>query len=93
MIRVLDGIANDFKLIFDSFYGGKVDNNSDGRDLLWNEYITYLKTLQGLNALQNVDSATDVKIIQGAESDSVYVEVAVQPVDSVEKVYMKVTVR
>ncbi|MEK3722311.1 phage tail sheath family protein [Paenibacillus sp. FSL H8-0034] len=93
VIRVLDGIANDFKLIFDSFYGGKVDNNSDGRDLLWNEYITYLKTLQGLNALQNVDSATDVKIIQGAESDSVYVEVAVQPVDSVEKVYMKVTVR
>lgn len=93
VVRVLDGIANDFKRIFDQFYGGKVDNNSDGRELLWNEYITYLKTLQGLNALQNVNSATDVKIVQGTESDSVYVEVAVQPVDSIEKVYMKVTVK
>lgn len=92
VIRVLDGIANDFKKIFDLYYGGKIDNNADGRDLLWNEYITYLKTLEGLNALQNVNSATDVKIIQGTDADSVYVEVAVQPVDSIEKVYMKVSV-
>ena len=31
--------------------------------------------------------------IQGIEADSVYVELNVQPVDAVEKIYMKVTVK
>ena len=93
VIRVLDGINNDFKRIFESFFIGKVDNNADGRNLLRGECNSYLNTLQGINAVQNFDSQSDVLVSEGNEGDSVYVEVGVQPVDSVEKIYMKVTVQ
>lgn len=93
VIRVLDGINNDFKRIFDTFYIGKVDNNDDGRNLLRNECNTYMNTLQGINAIQNFDPSTDVTVLPGVDSDGVYAEVDVQPVDSIEKVYMKVTVK
>ncbi|WP_282938988.1 phage tail sheath family protein [Paenibacillus sp. RC67] len=93
VIRVLDGINNDFKRIFESFFIGKVDNNADGRNLLRGECNSYLNTLQGINAVQNFDSQSDVVVLEGSEADSVYVEVGVQPVDSVEKIYMKVTVQ
>lgn len=93
VIRVLDGINNDFKRIFESFYIGKVDNDADGRNLLRNECNTYMNTLQGINAIQNFDSSTDVLILPGNESDAVYAEVDVQPVDAIEKIYMKVKVK
>lgn len=93
VIRVLDGIANDLKRIFETFYLGKVDNNEDGRNLLKNETITYMNSLQGMNAIQEFDSQKDVSFSEGSESDSVYAEVAAKPVDSVEKIYMKVKVK
>lgn len=93
VIRVLDGIANDIKRIFETFYIGKVSNDHDGRNLLWNEVVTYLRTLQANAAIQNFNSQTDVNVIQGQDADSVYVELHVQPVDSIEKIYMKVTVK
>lgn len=93
VIRVLDGINNDFKRIFESYYIGKVDNNDDGRNLLRNECNSYMNTLQGINAIQNFDSSSDVIVLPGNDSDSVYAEVNVQPVDAIEKVYMKVTVK
>jgi len=93
VIRVLDGINNDFKKIFETFYIGKVDNNDDGRNLLRNECNTYMNTLQGINAIQNFDPSTDVIVLPGHDSDSVYSEVNVQPVDAIEKVYMEVKVK
>ncbi|BBI32043.1 phage tail sheath family protein [Cohnella abietis] len=92
IIRVLDGIGNDFKRIYESFYIGKVDNNADGRNLLKSECINYLDALQQAAAIQNFESA-DVIVLPGADSDSVYVELHVQPVDAIEKVYMKVKVK
>jgi len=32
-------------------------------------------------------------VTQGSDSDSVYVEIHAQPIDSIEKIYMKVTVK
>ncbi|MNI85312.1 Phage tail sheath protein [compost metagenome] len=93
VIRVLDGIGNDFKRIFETFYIGKVDNNADGRSLFWNECAKYLDTLVSINAIQNFESQDDLKVIQGNDSESIVVEVNIQPVDSIEKIYMKVTVK
>lgn len=93
VIRVLDGINQDIKRIFEKFYIGKVDNNTDGRNLLRNELNNYLLMLQNVNAIQNFDAQKDVTIQAGSDSDSVYVEVHVQPVDSIEKIYMKVQVK
>ncbi|MGO4545798.1 phage tail sheath family protein [Paenibacillus sp. 2TAB23] len=93
VIRVLDGIANDFKQIFEGFYIGKVDNNADGRSLFRNECTKYLNSLQELGAIQNFDSQVDLSVLAGTDSDSIVIDVHIQPVDSVEKVYMKVTVK
>lgn len=92
VIRVLDGINNDFVRIFSNFYIGKVDNNADGRNLLKNECISYLDILQGINAIQNFNSQSDIVVQQGIDADSVYIETYTQPVDSIEKIYMKVQV-
>jgi hypothetical protein len=93
VIRVMDGIANDFKHIFESFYIGKVDNNIDGHNLLKAECVSYLDVLQNNGIIQSFNSQTDLKVLPGAETNSVYVELNVQPVDAIEKVYMKVKVK
>ncbi|OMF66300.1 phage tail sheath family protein [Paenibacillus sp. FSL R5-0766] len=92
VVRVLDGIANDMKRIFESYYIGKVNNNEDGRSLFRSQCVTYLKQLQDIGAIQNFDSKTDITVAPGNETDSILIEIQVQPVDSVEKVYMKVKV-
>lgn len=93
VIRVLDGINNDFVRIFSDFYIGQVSNNADGRNLLKTQCVKYMETLQGMDAVQNFDSQTDVTVQAGNELDSVYIEAYTQPVDSIEKIYVKVQVR
>ncbi|EHB65265.1 MULTISPECIES: phage tail sheath family protein [Paenibacillus] len=93
VLRVLDSLANDLKRIFEQFYIGKVDNNVDGRALFRKEIVTYIDTLAGIGAVQNFDAQTDVTVQQGKTADSVYVELRVQPVDAIEKIYMRVLVR
>ncbi len=92
-IRVLDGLANDWKRIYETYYIGKVDNNDDGRNLFRKECVKLADAYQGINAIQNFDSQNDVTVIQGEEADAVFAEAGIQPVDSIEKVYMKVRVR
>lgn len=93
VLRVLDGISNDFKRTFELSFIGKVGNDADGRNLLRNECNKYLESLQNLNAIQNFDAQTDVSIQAGSNTDIVSVEVDIQPVDAIEKIYMKVEVR
>lgn len=92
VVRVLDAIGNDVKRIFDMYYIGKVSNNEDGRALFKQEIVTYLQSLQAAGALQNFDSQADITVEQGAEVDTVVVNLNVQPVDSIEKIYMTVEV-
>lgn len=92
VLRVLDGINNDFGRIFRDFYLGKVSNNDDGRNLLKSEYVTYLKNLQNIEAIQNFDLQKDIKVAPGDGIDAVISEVYVQPVDSMEKLYMTIAV-
>lgn len=93
VIRVLDSLGKDIKRVFDSFYIGKVSNNGDGRALLKAEIINYLITIQGLGAIQNFDSQTDISVAPGTDVDAVVVNLSIQPVDSIEKIYMSVEVR
>ncbi|MGO4376341.1 phage tail sheath subtilisin-like domain-containing protein, partial [Paenibacillus sp. MCAF20] len=51
VIRVLDGIANDLKHIFEASYIGKIDNNQDGRSLFRSECVKYLDGLQRRGAI------------------------------------------
>ncbi|MEC0310183.1 phage tail sheath family protein [Paenibacillus lautus] len=92
VVRVLDSLGNDIKRNFNQFYIGKVSNNDDGRALLKGEIVSYLNTLQGLGAIQNFDSQTDISVAPGSDVDAVLVELGIQPVDSIEKIYMTVEV-
>ncbi|WP_373233303.1 phage tail sheath family protein [Cohnella sp.] len=93
VIRVLDAASNDLVRIFSNFYLGKVPNNDDGRNLLKGECINYLTTLQNISAIQSFDGQTDIAVTAGAEADVTVIDLAVQPVDSIEKIYTTITVR
>jgi hypothetical protein len=90
LIRTIDGINNDITTIFESNYVGKVDNNDDGRSLLRATLIEYFNELQRLNAIQNF-VPEDVTVSPGADSDAVVIDCYIQPVDSVEKIYITVS--
>jgi len=89
VIRTIDNIANDITSIFESNYIGKVNNNEDGRSLLKASLVDYFSTLQNMGAVQNFET-DDVSIVAGSDSDAVVITAAVQPVDSVEKIYITV---
>lgn len=93
VIRTTDEIGNSCALIFNKRYAGKVNNDSSGRNQFKAEIINLLETLRDLGAVTNVDGATDVTVLQGEAIDSVYTEVYVQVVDSMEKLYMIVYLR
>lgn len=94
VMRVLDAINNDLARVFGSYFVGKVSNDADGRNLLKSECINYLSQLQNLGAITGFDSQSDIAIapIEG-QADGVYIELNVQPVDAVEKIYIRVEVR
>lgn len=89
VIRTLDGINNDIVEIFESNYVGKVNNNLNGRSLLRATLIEYFGELQRLSAVQNF-TPEDVTVLPGIDSDSVVIDCYIQPVDSVEKMYITV---
>ena len=89
VIRAIDGINNDITTIFESNFVGKIDNNPDGRSLLRATLIEYFNELQRLNAIQNFQPE-DVTVSPGTDIDAVVVDCYIQPVDSVEKIYITV---
>lgn len=92
VIRCLDEIGNTAALVFNRNYAGKIDNNSVGRNQYKTELISMFDTLVGIGAIQNFDGAGDITVLPGEAIDAIVVDVAVQPVDSMEKLYMTVNV-
>lgn len=92
VIRCLDEIGNSCALIFNRNYAGKVDNDSIGRNQYKTELIAFIDTLVGIRAVTDFDGAQDVTVLPGEAVDTVVVDLLVQPVDSMEKLYMTVNV-
>lgn len=94
VVRVLDAIANDFARVANDSYIGKLDNNADGHALLKAAANQYLRDLQDAGAIQNVDFIKDFEIdTVRSVGDEVYVNLGIQPVDSMEKFFFTVEVR
>ncbi len=91
VMRVLMQFCNDTYEHFSNYFIGKVDNNDSGRNLLKAWIVEYLNGMQANNGIQNF-TAEDVTVSAGDSMDSVVIDVVLQPVDSVEKIYMTVTV-
>ena len=92
VVRCLDQIGNTTALIFNRNYAGKVDNDSIGRNQYKTEIISMIDQLVGLRAVTNFDGAKDVTVLPGEAVDAVVVDLTIQPVDSMEKLYMTVNV-
>lgn len=92
VIRVLDDIANTIRSNFENNYIGKVTRNEAGKNALKSSIIGYFTELQNMEAIQNF-SSQDIEILDGENGDSVVVNASVQPLDSMEKLYMTVNVK
>ena len=91
VMRVIMQFCNDVYENFANNFIGKVDNNDAGRNLLRAWIIGYLNEMMANSGIQNF-TAEDVEVLPGNAIDSVLINVAIQPIDSVEKIYVTVTV-
>ena len=91
VVRVLDSLANDVANIFSRYYLGKQSNNVSGRNLLKAEILAYHEELMKIEAIEQF-TADDITVEKGVEKQDVVVYESVQPVDAMEKLYMKVEV-
>lgn len=92
VIRCLDEIGNTTALVFNRNYCGKVDNDDIGRNMYKTELISMMDTLVDMGAIQNFEGASDITVLPGNDIESVVVDMNIQPVDSMEKLYMTVNV-
>lgn len=91
VMRLLNTIANDIYQQFSDGYIGVVNNNEAGRMQFKAAIVGYLLTIQANNGIQNFD-AEDVEVLPGEDIDAIVVNLAITPVDSVEKIYVTITV-
>lgn len=90
-IRVIDQIANDIAVLFNTKYLGVVPNDAAGRISLWSDIVKHHQQLQDIRAIENFsDSAVTVE--QGDTKKSVVVSDEVEVVSSMGKLYMTVKV-
>lgn len=90
-IRVIDQIANDIAVTFNTKYLGTVPNDEAGRLSLWSDIVKHHQELQDIRAIENF-SDSDVSVEAGNDKKSVAVNDAVQPVNAMGKLYMTVQV-
>ena len=91
VIRTVFGLCNDIYRTFALYYVGAVHNDDEGRKALKAEILNLLNRYQGNRAVQNV-VADDVDVQKGVDIDAVVIECYIQPVDSIEKIYINITI-
>lgn len=91
VVRTLDDIANTVRAIFENNYIGKVSRNDAGKNAFKAAIIKYFTSLQNMEAIQNFTSE-DIEVLDGDDRDAIVVNVSIQPLDAMEKLYMTVTV-
>lgn len=91
VLRLCSTIANDIYRQFSENFIGVVHNNPPGRSRFKAVIVGYLLDIQDNGGIQNFTTA-DVEVLPGEEIDAVVVNLALQPADVVEKIYMTVVV-
>lgn len=90
-VRVIDQIANDIAVLFNTKYLGVVPNDNAGRLSLWSDIVSHHRQLQDIRAIENF-APDDVVVELGNNKKSIVVSDAVTVVNSMSKLYMTVTV-
>ncbi len=90
-VRVMDQIANDIAVIFNTKYLGVVPNDPAGRISLWSDIVAHHRQLERIRAIENFSEA-DVIVEQGNAKKSVVVNDYVTVINAMSKLYMTVTI-
>ena len=90
-MRLVNTIANDIYQQFSDGYIGAVNNNEQGRMMFKTAIVGYLLTIQANNGIQNFE-ADDVEVLPGEAVDAVLVNLAIQVVGSINKIYVTLEV-
>ena len=90
-IRVIDQIANDDAVLFNTKYLGAVSNNQSGRISFWTDIVKHREQLQTIGAIEDFESE-DVVVEQGEGKKSIIVTGAIKPINAMTKLYMTITV-
>lgn len=90
-IRVIDQIANDIAVLFNTKYLGVVPNDNAGRTSLWSDIVKHHQQLNDIRAIEDF-ADSNVSVAQGNTKKSVVVTDVVTVVNAMGKLYMTVTV-
>jgi len=91
VIRELDEIGSSIENIWETTYLGKVSNDANGIALFKSSIIDYLTSLQNRGAITEFD-AYSVIVERGNDIDTILASIAVKPLDSMEILYMTVSI-
>ena len=91
-IRVIDQVANDFAVVFNTKYLGTVPNDAAGRISLWSDFVAIFTQLQDIRAIQDFTDE-DVTVEEGATRKAVVANSAITPVGTMTKLYMQCEIR
>lgn len=91
-VRILDAIGNTAAGMFSEKYMGQMPNDDAGRVSLWNDIVTYLKSLVNARVIEAFESDI-VTVDKGESKRSVTVMLPVTPINCMEQMYMTVIVQ
>lgn len=91
VVRLCNTIANSIFQQFSQNFIGVVNNNAAGRARFKTAIVGLMQDIQNNQGIQNF-SPDDIEVLPGQEIDAIVVNVAIQAVDSVEKIYMTIEV-
>lgn len=89
-MRLVNTIANDLYQQFSENYIGVINNNANGRAMFQSAIVGYLLEIQANEGIQNF-TAEDVEVLPGNGITAIVVNLAIQPVGSVEKIYITIS--
>lgn len=90
-MRVLDQIANDIAVLFNTKYLGNVPNDRAGQLSLWNDIVKHHQLLESIRAIEDFDP-DNVTVAKGDHKKAVVVNDLVMPVNAMAQLYMTVIV-
>lgn len=93
--RVISQLITDMSLKWKNTFMGKVTNNAKNRDIFKAYCINYLEKIQANDGIENFDRNNDIQVLpcpDTSKKDAVVMNIFVQPLDSMEKLYGTFTV-
>lgn len=92
VVRTMDTVVTRIKRTFEDMFIGKITNNSTGRDLFKANIVSYLQGMSDTGVINGFDE-DDITVIEGNDRDAIVVNLAISPLDSMEKLYMTMIVQ